>query len=82
MAADIPVKAPVVAPVMAPAVYNWSGFYIGGNIGGGVEVGLTPNWSAKAEYLYVRLEDRSYVLTGVNNGFSSNVFRLGVNYRF
>jgi hypothetical protein len=30
----------------------------------------------------VRLEDRSYVLTGVNNGFSSNVFRLGVNYRF
>ena len=53
-----------------------------GRIGGGVEVGLTPNWSAKAEYLYVRLDDRSYVLTGVNNGFSSNVFRLGVNYRF
>ena len=52
------------------------------DVGGGVEVGLTPNWSAKAEYLYVRLEDRSYVLTGVNNGFSSNVFRLGVNYRF
>ena len=42
MAADIPVKAPVVAPVMAPLVYNWSGFYIGGNIGGG--------W-ANAEYL-------------------------------
>ena len=203
MAADIPVKAPVVAPVMAPAVYNWSGFYIGGNIGGGwanadylntanttsfgdvagapafshnmsgfigggqigynfqsgafvfgaeadlqgsgaedtfaawkfsnpwfgtvrgragyamnnvlayatgglaygggrvdfgalsetqthlgwtvgagVEVGLTPNWTAKAEYLYVRLEDRGYVLTGVNNGFQSNIFRLGVNYRF
>jgi hypothetical protein len=30
----------------------------------------------------VRLEDRGYVLTGVNNGFQSNVFRLGVNYRF
>ena len=56
--------------------------HIGWTIGGGVEVGLTPNWSAKAEYLYVRLDDRSYVLTGVNNGFSSNVFRLGVNYRF
>lgn len=42
MAADIPVKAPVVAPVMAPIVYNWSGFYIGGNIGGG--------W-ASADYL-------------------------------
>ena len=56
--------------------------HIGWTLGGGVEVGLTPNWSAKAEYLYVRLDDRSYVLTGVNNGFSSNVFRLGVNYRF
>ena len=44
--------------------------HLGWTIGGGVEVGLTPNWSAKAEYLYVRLEDRGYVLTGVNNGFS------------
>lgn len=56
--------------------------HFGWTLGGGVEVGLTPNWSAKAEYLYVRLEDRSYVLTGVNNGFSSNLFRLGVSYRF
>jgi outer membrane immunogenic protein len=56
--------------------------HLGWILGGGVEVGLTPSWSAKAEYLYMRLEDRSYVLTGVNNGFSSNVFRLGVNYRF
>ena len=44
--------------------------HLGWTLGGGVEVGLTPNWSAKAEYLYVRLEDRGYVLTGVNNGFS------------
>ena len=56
--------------------------HFGWTVGGGVEVGLTPNWSARAEYLYVRLEDRSYVLTGFNNGFQSNVFRLGVNYRF
>ena len=56
--------------------------HIGWTLGGGVEVGLTPHWTAKAEYLYVRLDDRGYVLTGVNNGFSSNVFRLGVNYRF
>ncbi|HMK79608.1 MAG TPA: outer membrane protein [Xanthobacteraceae bacterium] len=56
--------------------------HTGWTLGGGVEVGLTPNWSAKAEYLYVRLEDESYVLTGLNNGFESNVFRLGVNYRF
>jgi outer membrane immunogenic protein len=56
--------------------------HIGWTAGAGVEVGLAPNWSAKAEYLYVRLDDQSYVLTGLNNGFQSNVVRLGVNYRF
>ena len=34
-AADLPVKAPAYkAPIAAP-VYNWTGFYIGGNVGGG-----------------------------------------------
>ena len=31
-AADMPVKMPVKAPVIVP-MYNWTGFYIGGNIG-------------------------------------------------
>ena len=31
LAADLPVKAPV-APVVAP--YNWTGFYVGANLGG------------------------------------------------
>ena len=35
IAADIPVKARPVAPVMAAPVYNWTGLYIGGNVGGG-----------------------------------------------
>jgi outer membrane immunogenic protein len=56
--------------------------HTGWTIGAGVEVGLTPNWSAKAEYLYVELSDQAYVLTGINNGLQSSVFRLGVNYRF
>jgi len=56
--------------------------HTGWTVGAGVEVGLTQNWTAKAEYLYVRLDDQSYVLTGLNNGFQSNIFRLGVNYRF
>ena len=56
--------------------------HTGWTAGAGVEVGLTPNWSAKAEYLYVQLNNQGYVLTGVNNGLQSNVFRLGVNYRF
>lgn len=55
---------------------------IGWTIGGGIEVGLSPNWSAKAEYLYFDLQDRAYGLTGLNHGFGSSLFRLGVNYRF
>jgi outer membrane immunogenic protein len=31
-AADMPTKAPVYAPV---AMYNWTGFYVGGQVGGG-----------------------------------------------
>jgi opacity protein-like surface antigen len=34
LAADLPVKAPVYkAPVIAPVVYDWTGFYVGGNVG-------------------------------------------------
>ena len=33
MAADLPRAMPVKAPVMAPVVYNWTGFYIGANVG-------------------------------------------------
>jgi outer membrane immunogenic protein len=32
-AADLPIAAPVPAPVYAAPVYNWTGLYIGGNIG-------------------------------------------------
>ena len=55
---------------------------VGWAAGAGLEVGFTPNWSAKAEYLYVDLSNQSYVLTGTSHGFDSSILRLGVNYRF
>jgi outer membrane immunogenic protein len=55
---------------------------IGWTAGGGMEVGLTPNWSARAEYLYVDLSDRAYSVTGAKNGVESSMLRFGVNYRF
>jgi outer membrane immunogenic protein len=55
---------------------------LGWTLGGGVEVGLNDRWSAKAEYLYVDLGNQSFTVTGTKNGFSSNVLRVGVNYRF
>ena len=39
-AADLPMRpapAPVAPVAYAPPVYNWSGFYIGGHVGGGFE---------------------------------------------
>ncbi len=54
----------------------------GWTLGLGMEVGFTPNWSAKVEYLYMDLGSRNYIATGQNNGFDSNILRLGLNYHF
>jgi outer membrane immunogenic protein len=61
--------------------FKESNTHIGWAAGAGMEVGLTPNWSAKAEYLFVDLSDERYVLFA-NTGFESSILRLGVNYRF
>jgi outer membrane immunogenic protein len=55
---------------------------IGWVAGGGVEVGLTPRWSAKAEWLYLDLSDHMFSVTGADNGLAADLLRLGVNYRF
>ena len=34
-AADLPAPTPIPPPAYLPPVYNWTGFYIGGNIGAG-----------------------------------------------
>lgn len=54
--------------------YGWT-------IGAGAEVGLTPNWTAKVEYLYFDLVDRDYFI-GTSNGLESSLLRMGVNYKF
>jgi outer membrane immunogenic protein len=55
---------------------------IGWTAGAGVEAGIAANWSAKVEYLFVDLAGNSYALTGVSNGLSASLIRLGVNYHF
>jgi len=55
---------------------------LGWAAGGGVEVGFTPHWSAKAEWLYLDLSDRNFSVTGTSNGLAADLLRLGVNYRF
>jgi outer membrane immunogenic protein len=75
-AADLgmPIKAPPVAPVPA---YNWSGFYIGGNFGGG--------WGHIDRSVF----DQAGIDTGVpefTGGFDTSGFfgggQIGFNYMF
>ena len=55
---------------------------VGWTAGIGAEVGLTRNWSAKVEYLYVDLASSNFIITGMSNNYSFGTFRAGVNYRF
>jgi outer membrane immunogenic protein len=55
--------------------------------GGGVEYGFTPNWSAKAEYLFAHYESENYFAgvlpPGVASGsFDVHTVKAGINYRF
>ena len=62
----------------------------GWTAGGGVEVGLTDNVTAKVEYLYVDLQNGSFACTvatcgGVVNvpvSFQTSVVRAGLNFKF
>ncbi|MBL8564269.1 MAG: porin family protein [Hyphomicrobiaceae bacterium] len=62
---------------------------VGYALGGGVEWALSPNWSVKAEYLYIDLENSR--IAGFDGGGTpitadfDNAFhtmRVGLNYRF
>ena len=61
--------------------------HLGWTIGAGVEFGLapwglSPNWTAKVEYLYLGLSQGTVLPASVPSNFQSNVVRFGVNYHF
>jgi len=61
----------------------------GWTAGGGLEVKLNQDWSAKIEYLYVGLQDKSYFNPAPSAAFPGNqrlhlddhIVRVGVNYK-
>jgi outer membrane immunogenic protein len=55
---------------------------VGWTAGVGAEFGFAQHWSAKIEYLYVDLASSRFTITGLNNGYQSNILRAGVNYHF
>ncbi|MFY9841452.1 MAG: outer membrane protein [Xanthobacteraceae bacterium] len=61
----------------------------GWTIGAGIEVGFAPNWTAKAEYLFVDLPDATCTTVancggavGSSVSFNENIVRAGVNFKF
>jgi len=56
--------------------------HFGWTVGLGAEVALTQHWSAKVEYLFVKLSDERFAATGLDHDFENNLLRFGFNYRF
>lgn len=63
---------------------------VGWTVGGGVEGQITPNWSAKVEYLHVDLGDHGIFDAAIPSvgvfsqhvRFTSEIVRAGINYKF
>ena len=73
------VKFAVTAPpLLTPLTTTVSPF--GWTAGGGIEFAISPNWSVKAEYLYVDFQNET-IGPGTFR-LIENVVRGGVNYRF
>jgi len=62
----------------------------GWTIGVGLEGQIAPQWTAKAEYLYMDLGSVSGTIVNTPAGiaanystsFTDNIFRVGINYQF
>ena len=58
----------------------------GWTLGGGIEAMITPNWTAKVEYLHVDLGSMSCSAAAcglpTNVGFTSDIVRGGLNFKF
>jgi outer membrane immunogenic protein len=79
------IKDALTGAVVASATSTRSGW----TGGGGIEWGFAPNWSIKWEWLFVKFQDKGFVVApGVGDGSRSsvtlddNVVRFGINYRF
>jgi len=75
-----------VSTVSSGGLSDSSG-HLGWAIGAGAEFGLapwglSPNWSAKIEYLRLDLSQSTVLPASVPSNFQSNVVRFGVNYHF
>ena len=66
------------APVTA---FSMSNTRVGWTVGAGVEWAFAPQWSAKAEYLYVALPTTTLILVD-SVKFNTSLVRAGLNWKF
>ena len=77
-----------VPPIPAPGgtVETSNNFRNGWTVGAGVEWGITQNWTARVEYLYLDLGNATSTFLLSNrqqtSSLTMNVARVGVNYKF
>jgi outer membrane immunogenic protein len=69
------------ASIIPPTVTTGTDTRAGWTVGAGVEYGITPNLTAKAEYLYVDLGSGTRI-AGDTIDLKSHVVRGGLNWRF
>lgn len=83
LAADMAVKVPPPPPTVAPA-YSWTGFYVGGEIGGGwatdTQTNLTTSVTFPAGFVHAPI-NYSGVLGGIYGGYNYqiNQFVFGID---
>lgn len=67
-----------------PGVASGSDWKWGWTAGAGVETMLSQNWTAKLEYLYVDLGDKTYYTVGNPHraDLTNHIVRVGLNYKY
>jgi outer membrane immunogenic protein len=82
------VKTSVTENILTPqGTFTSNQTRVGWTVGSGLEAALGGNWTAKIEYLYVDLGNKSDVFTlgtfpqTLDTEIRENIFRVGLNYR-
>jgi outer membrane immunogenic protein len=74
LAADLPAPALIPPPAYVPQVYNWTGFYVGGNIGAG--------WSGLSDTNTNFSDTLGSAFSAATNAQFLGGGQVGVNYEF
>jgi outer membrane immunogenic protein len=81
LAADLPAREYPTAPVVVSPAYDWSGFYLGANVGGTWDSGTTTNTALDGTFVSSGAAKNSGVIGGGQIGYNfmlSPSFVLGI----